>query len=60
DCLGIEDAKAGIESIKRAGMKSVGIGNDDLREADAVFNTIQDASEYILKWLEGLKWQESI
>ncbi|NLK64361.1 MAG: beta-phosphoglucomutase [Tissierellia bacterium] len=53
ECLGIEDAKAGIESIKSAGMKSVGIGNDDLREADAVFDTIQDASEYILKWLEG-------
>jgi hypothetical protein len=34
-------------------MKSVGIGNDDLREAVAVFDTIQDASEYILKWLEG-------
>ncbi|MDD2396377.1 MAG: beta-phosphoglucomutase [Tissierellia bacterium] len=58
ECLGIEDAKAGIESIKSAGMKSVGIGNDDLREADSVFQTIQDASEYILKWLEGPKWQE--
>lgn len=58
ECLGIEDAKAGIESIKSAGMKSNGIGNDDLREADSVFQTIQDASEYILKWLEGPKWQE--
>ncbi|MDR7870374.1 MAG: beta-phosphoglucomutase [Tissierellaceae bacterium] len=59
DCLGVEDAKAGIESIKAAGMTAIGIGSDDLSEADAVFDTIRDASRYILDWLEGIKWQES-
>jgi beta-phosphoglucomutase len=53
DCLGVEDAKAGIESIKTAGMTALGIGYDDLGEADAVFDTIQDASWFILDWLEG-------
>lgn len=53
DCLGVEDAKAGIESIKAAGMIALGIGYDNLGEADAVFGTIQDASWYILDWLEG-------
>lgn len=52
DCLGIEDAKAGIESIKAAAMTAVGIGSDDLDGADAIFSTIQDASSYILDWLE--------
>lgn len=34
-CIGIEDAKAGIEAIHAAGMKAVGIGNaDTLSEAD--------------------------
>jgi alpha,alpha-trehalose phosphorylase len=54
DCLGVEDAKAGIESIKAAGMTAICIGYDDLSEADAVFETIKDASCYILKWLEGV------
>lgn len=52
DCLGIEDAKVGIESIKAAGMTAVGIGSDVLDGADAIFDTIQDASSYILNWLE--------
>lgn len=53
-CLGVEDAKAGIESIKAAGMKALGIGSDDLGEADAVFDTIKNAASYILEWLEGV------
>ena len=52
DCLGVEDAKAGIQSIKSAGMTAVGIGKDDLSGADAVFDTIKDASSYLLDWLE--------
>lgn len=53
DCLGIEDARAGIRSIKTAGMTAVGIGDEDLDEADAVFATIADASSYIINWLEA-------
>ncbi|MCL6588819.1 MAG: beta-phosphoglucomutase [Firmicutes bacterium] len=38
-CLVIEDAAAGIEAARRAGMKSLGIGNKDiLAAADAVYN----------------------
>lgn len=53
DSLGVEDAKAGIESIKAANMTALGIGTEDLKEADAVYNTIQDASHFIINWLEG-------
>ncbi|MFN8631300.1 MAG: HAD-IA family hydrolase [Chloroflexota bacterium] len=28
DCVGVEDARAGIEAIKAAGMRAVGIGAD--------------------------------
>ncbi|WFA07960.1 beta-phosphoglucomutase [Tissierella sp. Yu-01] len=52
DCMGVEDAKVGIESIKSAGMVALGIGCDDLGKADVVFDTIKDASWYILNWLE--------
>lgn len=52
DCIGVEDAQAGIESINAAGMTAVSIGTDDLAEADAVFATIKDASSYLLDWLE--------
>jgi beta-phosphoglucomutase len=37
-CIGIEDASAGIESIKSAGMFAVGVGNKDtLAKADLVY-----------------------
>lgn len=36
-CLGVEDAQAGVESIKRAGMFAVGVGSEDvLNEADYI------------------------
>jgi len=39
-CIGIEDAEAGIASIKAAGMFAVGIGNADrLAQADLVYRT---------------------
>lgn len=53
NCLGVEDARAGIRSIKSAGMTAVGIGDENLDEADAVFATIEEASSYILNWLEA-------
>ncbi|HHU08114.1 MAG TPA: beta-phosphoglucomutase [Clostridiaceae bacterium] len=52
DCIGVEDAQAGVKSIKSAGMTAVGIGKDDLDEADAIFDTIEEASSYLLDWLE--------
>jgi beta-phosphoglucomutase len=37
-CIGIEDAEAGIEAIKAAGMFAVGIGNETtLSKADLIF-----------------------
>ena len=53
DCLGVEDSKAGIKSINAAGMESLGIGDDDLSEADFLYKTIEEASEFIIKWVEG-------
>nr|WP_300005622.1 beta-phosphoglucomutase [Tissierella sp.] len=53
NCLGVEDAKVGIESIKAAGMKSLGIGDQDLSEAEFRYSTIQEASDFIIKWAEG-------
>lgn len=52
-CLGVEDAKAGIESINLAGMISLGIGEEDLSEANYKYDTILEASEFIIRWVEG-------
>lgn len=50
--LGVEDARAGIESIKAAGMQSLGIGFDDLRGADFAYETIDEAADFIMNWVE--------
>lgn len=52
DCLGVEDAKAGIDSINSAGMFSVGIGNEDLENANISFSTIKQARQFIMDWVE--------
>jgi beta-phosphoglucomutase len=40
-CVVFEDARAGIEAAKRAGMYAVGVGNErDLREADTVLPSL--------------------
>ena len=42
ECIGIEDAVAGVQSIKSAGMFAVGIGQADvLHEADVVIEGLQ-------------------
>ena len=51
DCLGVEDAKAGIESINSAGMTSLGIGVEDLDEADYFYPTIMESSNFIINWV---------
>lgn len=39
-CIGIEDAKSGIEAIKRAGMKAVGVGcREEMGQADVIAET---------------------
>lgn len=51
DCIGIEDAAAGIQSIKTAGMFAVGIGNADyLSGADKIYASVAE-----LKLLELLR-----
>ncbi|HEX2953424.1 MAG TPA: beta-phosphoglucomutase [Bacillota bacterium] len=40
-CIGIEDAVAGVQAIKRAGMFAIGVGNPDLLvEADEVISDL--------------------
>ncbi|MDI6619287.1 MAG: beta-phosphoglucomutase [Clostridiales bacterium] len=50
-CIGIEDSKAGIEAIKRAGMLSVGVGNPQtVKEADVILKDLGNPDD-ILKLL---------
>ena len=55
NCIGIEDAKAGIAAIKKAGMKAVGIGTEQgLPEADAVlFDTRELTLEFLQRVIES-------
>lgn len=47
ECIGIEDARAGITAIHRAGMKAVGVGTDyEMEEADL---KVEDTSKLKLK-----------
>lgn len=42
-CVGIEDSAAGIESIKRAGMYAIGVGNPDtLKNADMILQDLKN------------------
>lgn len=41
DCLGVEDAAAGVEAIKNAGMQAIGIGPEErFKRADRVLPTL--------------------
>lgn len=45
ECLGIEDAAAGVDSIKGAGMFAVGIGNKEtLAKADLIYNSTAEVT----------------
>lgn len=45
DCLGVEDANAGIEAIKAAGMTALGIGpKERFPAADKVMATLENKS----------------
>lgn len=40
ECIGVEDARTGIEAIHRAGMKAVGVGTkSEMEDADLVIDT---------------------
>lgn len=41
-CIGFEDARAGIKAIKKAGMTAIGIGKENLEDADYQFDHIKD------------------
>lgn len=43
DCVVFEDAEAGVEAAKRAGMRAIGIGSKDvLKQADTVINGLYE------------------
>ena len=46
-CIGFEDAIAGVEAIKSAGMFAIGIGNENLVSADLQYPSLKDIN-YIL------------
>ena len=49
ECIGIEDAKSGIEAIHRAGMLAVGVGTpSEMAEADLILSTKELNLKYIL------------
>lgn len=50
ECVGVEDAEAGVEAIKRAGMIAVGVG-EQVREADCKVRTVADLSVDLLRRL---------
>ena len=58
-CIGIEDAPAGIESILRAGMMAIAIGDERLfPEGIPSFSNIKEATPYLLKSIkEDERWQ---
>lgn len=50
NCIGIEDAFAGVEAIKRAGMKPIGIGNKKvLHNCDVVFDNLTKVDMSVLR-----------
>lgn len=52
ECIGVEDARTGIESIHRAGMKAVGVGTvSEMEEADLILKTEELSLDRILKSL---------
>ncbi|MDP3444874.1 MAG: beta-phosphoglucomutase [Ignavibacteria bacterium] len=42
ECIGVEDAVAGVEAINRAGMIAIGIGSEPLHKADIWINKLSE------------------
>ncbi|MFS0860464.1 MULTISPECIES: beta-phosphoglucomutase [Paenibacillus] len=51
-CIGIEDAQAGIEAIKSAGMIAVGIGEEAVLKGSGVDVVLKDTTQLTLSFLE--------
>jgi beta-phosphoglucomutase len=49
ECVGFEDARAGIEAIRAAGMYAVGVGDTVLERADIHVRTLADLGEKRLR-----------
>lgn len=52
ECLGVEDAASGIESIQRAGMKAIGIGEEAVAKADWRFKDLAEAADWLIDYLK--------
>ena len=55
ECVGVEDAAAGVESINRANMVSIAVGDKEvLHAADKVIKTTNELTEDLIKtiWTE--------
>lgn len=57
NCIGVEDARAGIESIRAAGMWELGIGDENTLDTLFAVEHIRDAAPVLFEWLEGRIWQ---
>lgn len=54
ECVGIEDAEAGIEAIQRAGMKAVGVGTPaQMHKADRILSGTKELSLELLQEVLG-------
>jgi beta-phosphoglucomutase len=54
NCIGIEDAFAGVEAIKSAGMKPIGIGNKKvLHNCDTVFDSLSEVNIDVLRTIDS-------
>lgn len=52
ECIGVEDAQAGIEAIKAAGMKAVGVGSpESMKEADVILGSTAELSMEVFRKL---------
>lgn len=50
ECVGVEDARAGIEAIKAAGMKAVGVGTaEQMKDADLILESTAQLSLSLIK-----------
>ncbi|MBR4830988.1 MAG: HAD-IA family hydrolase, partial [Butyrivibrio sp.] len=52
ECIGVEDAQAGIEAITAAGMKAVGVGSpESMKEADVILGSTAELSMEVFRKL---------
>lgn len=55
ECVVVEDAAAGIEAARRAGMRCIGVGAADFAPADVVVGSLADLSDDAFDGLLGAK-----